>query len=214
MKGAHWLPFAALALACGGQPELLNEIEREPDTRRTLLTVEELPPLPSYPSERRGRLVTQSAGDYDIHGAWEGRAGLCEEIGIMEIYAGLPGLGTALLLRLPDGDPLGTYPVVAADIDFPDAPAALIAVQVYQDPDAFGFQAFAGELELSAFGDRVSGRFTSTLREIGVDMFTHYVGVFEGISVEPLLADYCQAVLDSNLAPDSATVSDSASGTG
>ena len=129
----------------------------------------------------------------------------------MEIYAGPPGLGTALLVRMPEGDPLGTYPVVAADADFPAAPVALIAVQAFQSPDAFGFQAYAGELELSAFGDRVSGRFTSTLREISIDMLTHYVGVFEGLSIEPLPADYCQSVQDFTLVPDSATVSDSAS---
>lgn len=212
MRGVHWLPIAALALACGGQPELLNDIQREPDTRRTLLTVEELPPMPSYPTPRRGRLVTQSAGDHDIHGAWEGHAGLCEEIGIMEIYAGPPGLGTALLLRMPEGNPLGIYPVVAADADFPDVPAALIAVQVFQDPEAFGFQAFTGQLELSEFGDKVSGRFASTLREISIDMLTHYVGVFDGIPVEPLSTDYCQVVRDSTLASESAAVSDSASG--
>ena len=214
MRGVHWLPFAGLVLACSGQSEVPNEIDGDPDIRRLYMTVEELPPMPEYPVVRSGSFVAQSAGDYDIHGTWEGHAGLCADIGVMEIYTGQPGLGTALLLILPEGDPLGEYPIVAAEFDFPDAPAALIVVQVFAEPEAFGFQAFSGELELSAFGDRISGKFASTLREIRDDILTHYVGVFEGISVEPLATDYCQTLRDSSLVPDSAAVPDSASGGG
>ncbi len=170
--------------------------------------------MPSYPLARRGRLVTQSAGDYDIHGAWQTQAGLCEQIGIMEIYAGAAGFGTALLLRMSEGDPVGEYPVVAAAADFPAAPAALIAVQVFEDPEAFGFQAYDGVLELTKLGDEVSGRFRSTLREISIDVLTQYVGVFESIPVAPLAHDYCQALHDSTLASDSAAVADSTSAGG
>ena len=212
LRCARWLPLAGLVLvlACSGQAPP-DEARIDDDTVSTLLTVEELHLMPSYPEADRGRLVTVSAGDHDLHGTWEVRAGLCEEIGIMEIYAGPSGLGTALLLRMPEGDPLGLYPVVAADVNFPDAPVALIAVQEFSEPEAYGFQAFTGELELTTYGERVGGRFTSTLREIGIDLFTHFVGVFEDISIDPLSVDYCQAMQDSTLAPDSATVADSAS---
>ena len=207
MKCAIWLLVAGPFLACGDQPEPSGRIEREPDRGRTILTVEQLPPMPPYPDARGGRLVVESAGDFDLNGAWEAHAGLCEEVGVIEIYAGPSGLRSAVLLRMPEGEPLGKYPVVAADADFPDAPAALIAVQGFAEPEAFGLQAFSGELEVTAFGERVSGRFTSTLREISVDMLTQYVGVFEGVSVEPLSARYCEALRDSTLAP-SDTVAD------
>jgi hypothetical protein len=214
MRGVHWLPLVGLVLACGGQAEPLEDMEVDSDSSRTLLTVEELPPMPAYPEARRGRLVTVSAGDFELGGVWEVEAGLCEEIGIIEIYAGPPGFRTALVLRIPEGDPRGRYPVEAPGRDFPDAPGALLAVQVFDEPEAYGFQAFFGELELWVLGERISGRFTTTLREIGVDMFTHFVGVFEAVSIAPLPADYCQAMLDSTVAPDSATVADSAASGG
>ena len=204
------LLLAVLAVACGGQIAQESEEPSDTDAGGTRLTVEELPPMPPYPAARSGRLVTQSAGGYDIHGAWRTQAGLCDTIGIMEIYAGQPGLGTALVLRIPEGDPIGDYPVVAAAADLPAAPAALIAVQVFEDPEALGFQAYHGLLELTELDEKVSGRFTATLREIGQDLLTHYVGVFERIQVEPLGADYCRALRDSTLAPDSAAASDTA----
>jgi hypothetical protein len=170
--------------------------------------------MPPFPEGRGGRLVTVTAGDYDLGGDWEIDAGLCGEMGILEMYAGASGVRTALLLHMPDGGSLGTYPVVAASLDFPDAPAALIAVQVFREPEAFGFQAFTGELELSDFGASVSGRFNVTLREIGMDLFTHFVGVFEEIPVELLTPDYCQTIRESTVGPDSASVADSTVGEG
>jgi len=164
MKDTRWLPLAALAVACAGQPEASDESQRTPDPEMRMSTVEELPPRPPYPNARRGLLVTRSAGDYDLEGVWQASAGVCEETGIMEIYAGPAGFGIALLLRMPDGDPVGRYPVIAAAVDLPDPPAALIAVQAFLEQDAYGFQAYDGELELSEFGNRVGGRFTTTLR--------------------------------------------------
>jgi hypothetical protein len=122
---------------------------------------------------------------------------------MLELYAGPPGFGTAVLVRMPHENRVGEYPVVAAATDFPDAPAALIAVQIFDEPDALGFQAYDGTLQLTEFGDEVSGRFTSTLREINVDILTHYLGVFENIPVTSLAEDYCQALQDSTLASDS-----------
>jgi hypothetical protein len=214
MKAVHWLPIAGLMMACGGQGAQSDDAGIDYDTVGTLLTIEQLPPMPPFPKARGGRLVTVTVGDYDLSGVWEIDAGFCGEIGVLEIYAGPSGLRTAILLHVPEGDSLGTYPVVAAALDFPDAPAALIAVQVFENPEAFGFQAFSGELELSDFGARVSGRFHVTLREIGMDLFTHFVGVFEEILVDPLSPDYCRVLKDSTVAPDSASVADSTVGEG
>ncbi len=214
MKAVHWLPIAGLLMACGGQGAQPDDAGIDCDTVGTRLTVEQLPPMPPFPEARAGRLVTVTAGDYDLNGVWEVDAGFCAEIGVLEIYAGPSGLRTAILLHVTEGASLGTYPVVAAALDFPDAPASLIAVQVFENPEAFGFQAFSGELELSDFGARVSGRFNVTLREIGMDLFTHFVGVFEEIMVDPLSPDYCRVMRDSTVAPDSASVADSTVGEG
>jgi hypothetical protein len=197
------LALLALVVACNEQPELLNEIPRVPDTDRTRLTAAQLPPRPSYPRPRSGKLVTISAGDYDIHGSWSTHAGICDQQGVLEIYAGPQGLGTALMLRMQSEDRLGEYPVVPAAAQFPSAPVALIAVQIFDEPDGLGFQAYDGTLELTELGDEASGRFTSTLREINLDILTHYVGVFENLPVRPLAAEYCQVLQDSTLASDS-----------
>jgi hypothetical protein len=200
--------LAALFLACGEQPKLLNEIPRVSDTDSTRMTVEELPPMPPYPRARGGRLVTVSAGDYDIHGSWETTAGLCGDLGVLEMYAGPSGLGTALILQMPEDDVLGEYPVVAATAVFPSAPAALLAVQVFDEPEAFGFQAYDGQLELTEMGEVVSGRFAMTLREINMDVLTHYVGVFENIPIEPLTDEYCAMLRDSTVVPISSQARD------
>jgi hypothetical protein len=202
------ITLLAVVLACGAGQEQQEQDTSEPKLGRTRLTVEELPPMPPYPPARRGRLVAQSAGDHDITGSWRTTAGLCDQEGTLEIYAGPQGFSTALLLYLPEEDRVGEYPVVAASAAPPDAPAALIAVQAFADPDAYGFQAYHGLLELTEFGEKVSGRFTSTLREISTDILTHYVGVFQGISLEPLPADYCRVL------EDSAAVVDSTAGDG
>jgi hypothetical protein len=111
-----------------------------------------------------------------------------------------------MLIRIPETDTLGEYPIVAATEELPAAPAALVAVQVFDEPDALGFQAYTGLLELTEFGNgELSGRFESTVREISTDILTHYVGVFERIALEPLTDEYCKAVADSAVADDSAS---------
>ena len=201
--------LAMLALACGQAPDAQDDGPRDPDAGRTRHTIDELPPRPPFPESRNGRLVAVSAGDYEIQGAWRTRAGVCEEIGIVEMYAGRPDSGTAIVLRLPDDEALGEYPVVAAAAEFPPAPAALIAVQVFDPPDALGFQAYHGMLELLEFGDRLSGRFAATLRDVSLDILTHYVGVFANIPVESLAADYCESLRNSTFPTESTIDSDS-----
>ncbi len=196
--------------ACGGQGESEQEAPVDPVELTTPSEVDELPPRPDYPRSRRGHLVTATAGDYEIEGSWRTSAGFCEDIGVIEMYAGPDGNGVGLVMHIPESEPLGTYPVVAADVDFPEAPAALIAAQVFDDPDAYGFQAYTGEMELTEIGESVSGRFATTMREIRTDMLTHFVGVFDDIGLEALADDYCAVVRDSTIGVDSATIDSTA----
>lgn len=195
-----------LLWTCGGQGESEQEAPVDPVELTTPSEVDELPPRPDYPRSRRGHLVTATAGDYVIEGSWRASAGFCEDIGVVEMYAGPQGTGVGLVMHIPESDPLGNYPVVAADVDFPEAPAALIAVQVFDDPDAYGFQAYTGELELTEIGESVSGRFATTMREIRTDMLTHFVGVFDDIALEALADDYCAVVRDSTIGVDSTAI--------
>lgn len=207
----HLLPFLAPAVLCCGQTEGTDDDPPAPAIAITSSDAEDLPPMPSIPDAERGHLVAVSAGDYPINGSWEAQAGRCSEIGILEMYAGPSGLGTGMLVRISPGDPVGTYPVHVPSFDLPDPPAVLVAVQAFNDPEAFGFQAYEGQLELTVLGETVSGRFETTLREISTDMLAHYVGIFEDVPVAPLLPEYCQRLRDSIVGPDSAATADSVS---
>ena len=189
--------LAVAVAACGG--------DAEPDAvppvlvgnGRAQATLADLPSMPTHPSGQSGQLTVTSAGDYVIEGAWEARAGVCEQLGFLELYAGVPDTGTLIVLRFGDGDPLDRYPVGVADLQLPDPPAARIGVQLLGGEDALGFQAIEGELEVSSFGGDLSGRFATTLQEIRSGILTRYVGVFDRVPVEPLSAEYCRDMIDS-----------------
>ena len=208
------IAIVAVLVGCSGGSDQESDGPRHPNAGRTLSDYDELPPPPDMPEARRGRLVTRTTGDFEINGTWESSAGICPEIGIVEIYAGPSGMSTGILLRLPEENPIGTYPVVAADPDFPDPPVAMIAVQAFKEPDAFGFQAYFGELELTELDERVSGNFVTTAREITIDMLSHYVGVFEDIPLEALPDEYCETVRDSTLQLEVVEQADTSSGEG
>lgn len=191
----NWRPklvFLVAMLACAGEREQETDPTDENPHGWARLTVDELPPRPDYPSPRNGRLVAVSAGDHVIEGTWDATAGLCEEAGVLEIYAGPQGLGTAIVVRMQAGDRLGVYSIVEVSEIPPEPPVVLLGVQIFDDPSALGFQAFAGELELTELGRHTSGRFTSTLREVREDVYTHFVGAFERIPVEIFSDDYCE----------------------
>ena len=60
--GPVMLTFIAVVLASGCEQEELYEAPRDASAGITMMTVEELPPMPSFPTPQNGRLVTQSAG--------------------------------------------------------------------------------------------------------------------------------------------------------
>jgi len=216
MRVATALTIVALA-ACSpaveSEPTEGSVREDEPGTRR--LTLEELPPMPGYPDSQDGKLVVITDGDFPINQAWEAEAGFCDGGVLLELYAESNSSGTVIVLQHPDSDVIGEYAVVLADSVNPAERAARIAVQVFAGREAFGFQAIMGSLEVTEVGDRISGRFTATLRELDGGVLTRYVGVFRNVRVNLLAEDYCRELYpeqEPQADPDSTTNRDSVSG--
>jgi len=177
--------------------------------------VGDLPPMPDYPAGERGRLSVVSAGWQPFSGSWPADAGLCAERGVLELYGGEVGTGIAILVRFKGALAPDTFPVVVVDSLLPDAPAARIGAQLFREPEAFGFQAFSGDLEITEADGEVSGRFASTMREVRLGGLSHYVGTFEAIPVDTLAAEYCGDLASLILnAADSGEVGDSAGAVG
>lgn len=161
-------------------------------------------PMPDYPDPRRGWLVANSAGPYPLRGEWPARAATCDDPPVLEVLAEQPGFGTLILLQLPAPDSRMTrYPIVVVDSGAPEPPAAQIGVQRFEGRNSYAFQGLAGEVELYGLADRVSGRYAVTLREIQTDNEAKYVGVFEGIPLQALPPEQCQAMKEALAAADS-----------
>jgi hypothetical protein len=137
-------------------------------------------------------LVTLTAGDVSIDGEWEAHAGICGADRLVEVYAGEPGTGAAMVLRLPQGDPVGRYAVSAADTAAPEALGARIGVQLFRDREALGLQAIDGEFDVTTFGETMSARFAVTLREVQSTLHLRYVGVLDGVTVAVFPESYCE----------------------
>ncbi|MGD2134814.1 MAG: hypothetical protein PVF27_01590 [Gemmatimonadales bacterium] len=160
--------------------------------------------MPDYPDPVRGRLVAVSAGIYDLEGMWPARAARCIDPPMLEVHGlvpGAPGVGTLVLLQLPTDDPLTAYPIMTVDEGVPEPPAAQIAVQDTRGQTAHVFQGLEGSVELYGFDTRASGRFALTLRELQSDNQAKYVGVFHGVPLEDLPADYCRQYREGLVAP-------------
>jgi len=194
---------AVLAVvSCGGKPErqVANQEVLASEEPVTVDTVA----MPEYPEGRRGYLVARSAGGYLLDGAWPAQAAICEDPPVLQVLAQQPGFGTLILLQLPPAaERLTEYPIAIVDSGMPVPPASQIGVQVFQDRNSYAFQGLSGGIELYGFGDRVSGRFAVTLREIQTDNEAKYAGVFEEIPIEPLAEEMCQAMMQSFETPDS-----------
>ncbi len=192
---------AALLLACGEEnvPEEEEEEIVVPD-RRSRLTLEQLPAMPEYPVAERGRLVAVSSGDFVMAGSWPARAGICEPAGPLELYTDDLSQGTAVVLHFVEHRVKGTYPVLSPDSAMGQGRVAHVGVQLYRDRQAFGFRAIEGQLEVSDFGDQLSGRFATTIRETQHEILTHYVGVFTEIPVARLTVEYCLSLRADTLA--------------
>lgn len=182
--------------------------ERQPPPPQAQATGQPTTPdsmiMPPFPEPRRGYLVARSAGLHDLSGAWTARAGLCEDPAVMEVLAQQPGVGTIVLLRLPPPTQrLATYPITDVDSGAPIPPAAQIGVQRFEGASAYAFQGLEGQVVLTAMGDRVSGRYQVTLREITSKDLAKYAGVFESVMLDTLPAEQCQEWKRELLLPDS-----------
>ena len=189
------LLFWLFAAACTDEPAS-EEPEQQPvlDEReiRPNASPNTLPPMPAFPEPRSGVLNATSTGPHSIDGAWQAQAGLCEDPGTIQVLAEVPGTGTLVLMQLAEGDRIGTYPITIADSGMPTPPAAQVGVQLFRDAESFAFQATDGEVEIYGYGVNVSGRFAVTLREIQSNTLVQYAGVFAGVPVEHLSAEYCE----------------------
>ncbi len=180
----------ALALACGGDEE---QPPPQPVPAVGQSTASDSIVMPAFPAPRRDYLVARSTGVYDLSGEWPARAAMCDDPAIMEILAQQPGVGTILLLRLPPApERLAIYPITIADSGAPPPPAAQIGVQLFQGANAYAFQGLDGQVVLTGLGDRVSGRYQVTLREISSDGLAKYAGVFESVMLEALPEEQCE----------------------
>jgi hypothetical protein len=219
MRAQIALTVVAL-VACSPSPTVESDPTEErfqadePGTTR--LTLEELPPMPGYPDAQDGKLVAISDdGAFSINKAWEAEAGFCDGGVLLEFYAVDDSSGTVIVLQHPDSDVIGEYAVALADSVNPEERAARIGVQVLEEGEASGLQAIVGSLEVTEAGDRISGRFTSTIRELNSGMLTRYVGVFSNVRLKVLSEDYCRQLYpeqEPQTDPDSTTSRDSVSG--
>jgi hypothetical protein len=194
MRWWFLLLLTSAIAACGDEPAPEPEVTVEGEPGSTRRTLEQLPPMPGYPNSSDGYLVAVSDGDFVLDGRWRATAGLCADVRVVELYAEDTDGGTALVLHYPEGEPTGEFPIMLVDSATPDKRLALIGVQVFEERDAFGFQAFEGIVEIVSFDERLSGRFASTVRDIQTDILTRYVGVFAAIRVEDLGTDYCDTL--------------------
>jgi len=194
VKANHVLTLlfaAAVTVGCGDRTD---ESQAEPTPvvpREADISFDSLP-MPDVPEPRRGYLVARGAGMYQLDGAWEAQAQMCEDLPMLEILAEQPGMGTLVLLQLPPAGPrLTDYPVAIVEQGAPDPPASQIGVQAFQRGGAHGFQAMEGVVSVYGFDERISGRFTVILREIASNDPQKYAGVFHGIPVAHMTEAEC-----------------------
>jgi len=162
--------------------------------------------MPGYPNAARGTLTVVRAGDYVIDHEWDADVGSCGDAFLIELYAEDETSGSAIVLQYPDGEPTGVYPIVQSDSASIDERVALIGVQVFEEDQAFGFQAIEGTLEVVSLGEVISGRFASTIKEVQSEVLTRYVGTFRDVEIAELSADYCQGLRPEPELPDGAAV--------
>jgi hypothetical protein len=193
MSAREVIPFLIVAIACSAEtkPETETAIPGPAERARSLLTLEELPPMPDYPRPRDGRLVVVSAGDFTMDGVWQAEAGICATANDMELYAEDDSSATLIVAYFPGGDLEGSYAISLVDSVEVGERAALVGVQIFHEREAFGFQAIDGSLEIQVVGEELTGRFTATVQEVQTQVLTRYVGVFSNVELRELSAEYC-----------------------
>jgi hypothetical protein len=182
-----------LAAACNGETDVDADIAIANDAPNAPLTLDDLPAMPGYPSQRFGRLAVVAEGDLTLAKAWEAEAGICPNKREIELYAEDDSSGTVVVFYYPKGNPEGSYGILQVDsVDLGER-AVLVGVQLFREKEALGFQGIGGSAELEIVGDAVTGHFASTLREVESQVLTRYVGVFDQIALVELSDEYCSA---------------------
>jgi len=196
MRARMIVLLVGVVTACSSDAEIDPgaEVPNEDEPAKARLTLDELPPMPDYPNAARGSLAVVSSGDNVIDHEWDAEVGICEGAFLIELYAEDETSGSAIVLQYPDGEPTGTYPIVGSDSVTIDERAARVGAQVFEESQAFAFQAIEGTVEVLSLGEVISGRFASTLREVQSQVLTRYVGTFRDVKIAELSADYCQGL--------------------
>lgn len=162
--------------------------------------------MPAYPDMERGRLDALSTGFFDITGSWTARAEVCDDPPILVVQAmssGARSFGVIVLFHLPSEGRFGTYRIVTVDSTHPSGAAALIGVQDHRQRLGHTFEAYAGSAELSAFDERVSGRFAVTMRDFQSDVHVKYAGVFHELPVDRFPDAFCREYGEGGVPSDS-----------
>jgi hypothetical protein len=158
--------------------------------------------MPAYPAAGRTRLAAVGVGAHEFAGSWEVRGGRCDDPHLVQLLTDDPTVGVLILVRLPQGDVPERFPVLADSV-FPPATARL-AVRVSRGRSAFAYAGVEGEVEMARAGERVSGKFTVTLREIAMETTTLAAGAFRDVEIGPLPDEECAMARAAWVEPDSA----------
>jgi hypothetical protein len=172
-----------LVSGCGSTEE---EADAEPFTPDEGLEQDSLV-MPAYPAPQAGRLVALSDGIYDLDGAWEAEAQVCDEPPMLQVLAWQRGMGTLIVLDYwLMGDPVGEYSVVVGNARLTERPPpfARVGVQQFEGSRAWAFQGWDGTVDVTQHDGRtVSGHFSVSLRELQSGDPEVFVGVFELIPI-------------------------------
>ncbi len=191
------VPVAVLVAAACRAEVPVEEMSVLDTTQAEARSVEELPPQPEIPVARRGHLSATSAGNFRLNGQWRAEADVCESRAVLELFGGVRGMRTLLVIHFNtergwDGRYSFTLPDSTA---LPEPPVARLAVQVFQDAEAMGFQAIEGEVDLTTTDGSVSGSFEAILRESQSHLLVWYVGSFDRIHAIPADRAHCDQLV-------------------
>src|SRR5262249_18300616 len=113
------------------------------------------------------QLAAQSAGgELDIRGEWPAEAGICDQPPMLQVVAQVKGAGTIVLLSLPAGNRVTSYPVklrLPGQQGIPEAPASQVGVQMFRPQGPVAYQGAEGSVDIYGYAKTVSGRFAVTL---------------------------------------------------
>ena len=184
--------LALLAAACGGSDQGMDDADSTA-TDSVMPAAIDLT-MPEAPSASRGRIALRTAGELELTGEWPARAGWCAAPPMLQVLLEQQYDGAIILLALPaTGSRVTTYPVTTSTEGIPEGPAAQAAVQRIVDSRPYAWQAETGDVDLYAWdGNRVSGRFTITMRNIATNERSMMAGSFLGVEAFELGADQCQ----------------------